>query len=269
MRIIHLSDLHIGAADTREALLRLTRVLWQVHDESPASEPPWLLITGDLLDRGGDHETQMAHQWLQELPPLPLLLCPGNHDYGNWLYTSRRHAEQFRKSFARYLLGDGADIQGPLPLVPVFPVTHRVGNWLLIGLDSTAEELRGFDALGAEGHLGTTQLESLQRLIDEPELASLSRLIYLHHHPFASLHYLHRLKDAEAFLDIIRDRVSILLFGHHHGGLDFSTESQKYGIPLALDAGTSTGRGQCKPRLRYRLIDTDALSYRVIFLADS
>jgi predicted phosphodiesterase len=88
-------------------------------------------------------------------------------------------------------------------------------------------------------------------------------VIYLHNHPFASLHLMHRLKDADDFLLVVRDRADILLFGHNHRGLDFSSESRKHGIPLTLDAGSSTGKSHIDRHLRYRVIDPETLTYQV------
>jgi 3',5'-cyclic AMP phosphodiesterase CpdA len=71
-RVLHLSDLHFGRAQSpalHEALRRLTDEL----------EPELVVASGDLAHRGRGHELDAAAQLLRSLD-RPLLVVPGNHD---------------------------------------------------------------------------------------------------------------------------------------------------------------------------------------------
>jgi 3',5'-cyclic AMP phosphodiesterase CpdA len=71
-RILHLSDLHFGRAQSpalHEALRRLTENV----------EPELVVASGDLAQRGRRHELEASAQLLRSLD-RPLLVVPGNHD---------------------------------------------------------------------------------------------------------------------------------------------------------------------------------------------
>ncbi|MBV8480563.1 MAG: metallophosphoesterase, partial [Actinobacteria bacterium] len=71
-RVLHVSDLHVGAHDAAEvtdALRRLTQELG----------PELVVATGDLTNRGRRSEHERAHALLTSLGP-PVLAVPGNHD---------------------------------------------------------------------------------------------------------------------------------------------------------------------------------------------
>jgi len=74
LRIMHISDLHFGAAhfDKREHLLRSVRQL----------KPHLILVSGDIVDRPRPDYFRDAKEYLNQLADLSryLLLCPGNHD---------------------------------------------------------------------------------------------------------------------------------------------------------------------------------------------
>ena len=84
-----------------------------------------------------------------------------------------------------------------------------------IGLDSTAEELNGFDRFFSEGELGETQLRRLKRILKKSVVASRKKVVYLHHHPFDYKVGM-QLQDSDDLRDIIENKIDMLLFGHYH-----------------------------------------------------
>src|SRR5688500_9275361 len=70
-RIVHLSDLHFGAADERIA----SRVVERVAE----LQPHLVIVSGDLTQRARTTQFQQAKQFLEKLPQ-PQLVVPGNHD---------------------------------------------------------------------------------------------------------------------------------------------------------------------------------------------
>ena len=78
VRLVHLSDFHYGP-DLPELQLRAQL------DKAMATQPDLIVVTGDLVDPFSDDPG--AHDGLLEALddlPVPLLICPGNHDTPYW-----------------------------------------------------------------------------------------------------------------------------------------------------------------------------------------
>lgn len=278
MKIIHLSDTHVGHADNAS---RFAHVIEDIA-RLPSPENYLVVHTGDLIDCSAPTEMASGRRLLERLTEngFRVLLCPGNHDYGNALKVDKARAEIFRREFSTYIFGRE---------IPTFPVLTRVGNCALIGLDSSVAEFGWLEKFMAEGHLGSAQLLRLNSLLDQLASETPRPLItlYLHHHPFIDgyavrpdvddAHFLkhmfawytrpfRRLKDAYSLLQCIRDRVDLLLFGHQHYGLDHRFEANRYGIGLALDASSTTCTEMDTDRMRYRIIDSTDLSCETRFV---
>jgi len=71
-RLIHVSDLHVGAAEERPIEQALRALVAEVA-------PTVILATGDLTHRGRPAQHERAAAFLQSLGP-PVLAIPGNHD---------------------------------------------------------------------------------------------------------------------------------------------------------------------------------------------
>lgn len=281
MRIVHLSDTHVGRGNNSARMHALVQ-----HLLAQGTAQDHLLVhTGDLNDRS---TPENMRQGLEALAPLrragwQVLLAPGNHDYGDALRISPQAAKTFGAAYGHYLYGHHVS-----PQAARFPVLTLLDDCALIGLDSNQGELSWWQGLFAEGSLGNQQLAALSALLDAPDVRQRTKIVYLHHHPFLDsfavrpdvgergylAHLLgwntrrfRRLKDAYSLMQCIRDRVDILLFGHQHYGLDYSAEGQRYGIPLALDASSSTATQMDTDRMRYRVIDTTTLRYTTHMVA--
>lgn len=281
MKIIHLSDTHIGHGNCDVQFRKIVDdlTLWRPCDP----ERHVVIHTGDLVDRSSDSASlDLAYDLLSELRHFGyhVLLCPGNHDYGDSMSLSPVLASEFRSRFSEFLFPASS-------AAPDFPAVHTMGNWSFIGLDSNEGELHWYDRLFAEGEFGKEQLARLDQLLDQQHGLGRRIVLYFHHHPFPygfmvtpGLHEaggvnhwillltrtFRRLKDAFSFNQTVRDRAAVLLFGHMHFGLDCRTESIKYGIPLAFDGSSSTGKDMPVNTLRYRIIDLDSLSAETRFL---
>jgi 3',5'-cyclic AMP phosphodiesterase CpdA len=72
MRILHVSDLHIGARDDPILEQALAGLIDRVS-------PEFLIASGDLTHRGRREQHQRAAAFLRRLE-LPVLAVPGNHD---------------------------------------------------------------------------------------------------------------------------------------------------------------------------------------------
>jgi predicted phosphodiesterase len=265
MKLIHLSDTHVGRDNNTQRLQSL------LDDIASLGNPADYLIvhTGDLNDRGNLDAMQQSRALLDPMAEKGwrILLVPGNHDCGDALHVDPGCAAQFRDHFSSYIFG-----RQPKQ----YPVLTLTDDCALIGLDSNEAEMGWWERWAAEGYLGEAQIAALNTLLDRPDVRQRKVVVYLHHHPFFDafavradlgdrgyLSHLfgwntrrfRRLKDAYSLMQCIRDRADILLFGHQHFGLDYSAEGQRYGIPLALDGSSSTATQMDTDRMRYRVIE--------------
>jgi 3',5'-cyclic AMP phosphodiesterase CpdA len=277
MKIIHLSDTHVGRDNNAQRLQMLLDDITSLGD--PADY--FIIHTGDLNDRGSLDAMQQSRALLDPMRDKGwrILLCPGNHDCGDSWHVDPQCAAQFRDHFSSYIFGKQAK---------QYPVLTLTDEYALIGLDSNEGEMGFWDRWAAEGNLGEAQIEALNTLLDRPDVLQRKVLVYLHHHPFFDAFavradigdkgYLphlfgwntrrfRRLKDAYSLMQCIRDRVDALLFGHQHFGLDYSAEGQRYGIPLALDGSSSTATQMDTDRMRYRVMDTASGQVTTRFVA--
>ncbi len=230
-----MSDLHIGHEGCEE---RFRIVIDQLIAKFGSNLSDYVLvITGDLVnDANVPDAYQRASACLDVLRDAGfehILVVPGNHDYGTGDLGDEKFVPLFKKCFYK------KDIQ--------YPKLDIIDGIAFIGLDSTAEELHWYDALWAEGELGTAQLERLTALLKSDKVCVCKkRVVYLHHHPF-QWRPMHQLKDSKqlqkVLMNVLEAGVSIdaLLFGHNHQG---HAHNGQWGIPRCYDAGTST----LKPR---------------------
>jgi 3',5'-cyclic AMP phosphodiesterase CpdA len=252
MRILHISDLHIGQeADIdrwkkAEKIVRETIREWGDDDDKPL-----VLITGDVVDDGAEVEFIEARRILRPLhrAGFQVVPLPGNHDYG-W---NGAHAQEKRfKLFKKYLLG--IEVRVTYPDVP-----YADNDVTLITLNSMHAETGFWDGLLADGELGGRQLEELDELITalrEERKKSHKIVVALHHHPFLfpddpplkkiKERVGHRLKDGEELMNLLAGRIDALLFGHEHRHVDFSEPfdgrlfTEEYDIGCILSSGRST-----------------------------
>ncbi len=279
MKIIHLSDTHLGASALDERFERIVDDLTRLRPLDPDNH--LIIHTGDLIHQATRENRAAARLRLDRFRAFgyQVLLCPGNHDYGGSLSVNHQAACDFQETFSDYIFLDHKTTS--------FPSLYLRDDCAFIGLDSNAAELRGLDRFFAEGHLGKAQLAKLNMLLDSELVQGKKIVLFLHHHPFffgysvspdmgdgkvfahlfARLtRAFRRLKDAYSFCRLVRDRAQVLLFGHMHYGLDCSGESIKYGIPLALDGGSTTCAESGEDRMRYRIIDLENMTQEIRFL---
>ncbi len=256
MKILHISDLHIGKSETdvnearqAEKLVRLIKRHWGGDDDKPL-----VLITGDVVDDGREAQFIEARRILEPLHKagFQVVPLPGNHDYGwNGAYAQEKKFKLFKK----YLMGIETRVTHP-------DVPYADDRVAVITLNSMRAETGFWDGLLADGELGDDQLNELAELLttlraERPK--SFKIVVALHHHPFLfpddklfkhSKEWLgHRLKDGADFMRLVSGRIDVLLFGHEHRAVDFSQPlagrvfTEEYAIPCILCSGRSTDPG--------------------------
>jgi len=255
MRILHISDLHIGqegAVDRwkmAEKLVREIKREWGGGDDKPL-----VLITGDVVDDGTEIEYIEARRILRPLHRAGFQVAPlpGNHDYG---WNGAHALEKRFKLFKKYLLGIETRVTYP-------DVPCADNDVTVINLNSMHAETGFWDGLLADGELGSRQRAELDELITvlRDERKKTHRIVVaLHHHPFQfpddpplkkiKERVGHRLKDGDDLMKLLSGRIDVLLFGHEHRHVDFSKPfdghlfTEEYDIPCILSSGRSTDSG--------------------------
>ncbi len=242
--ILHASDLHFGVPHlpvVAEALLRFA------EEASPAA----IVISGDLTQRAKVREYRAARDFLDRLPPIPLVVTAGNHDvplYRVW----ERFFTPFR-NYRRY-------------------IAHRLDTVLDVSGEGDAPGLRIVALNSAaprtaivNGRLSDRQLDfAAGAFADAPKRAR--QVLVVHHNllgpggedPVPTLpRAQHVLRGAEEW------GVDVILSGHIHrthlawGGGRPAPGGR--GVPVVVTGTTSSsrGRGPEKGRNSLNLVTLD------------
>ncbi len=238
MKIIHLSDLHIGKSDNID---KSNRIVDWILDHKETHQSKLVIISGDLVDDGQTWQFELASGLINRLREngITVLAAPGNHDYGPEGY---RESSTSQQEFCDLISG-----------IKEYPAVFMIGGQAIILLDTMAEEIRKVDIWGAQGYLGKAQLQKLDQILDElAENPAVENIVLtMHHHPFDYLFY-HGLRDEADLKGVIarrRDappRVNVLLFGHKHIENRFNdpeeNKEELFGIDMIYASGQSVER---------------------------
>jgi 3',5'-cyclic AMP phosphodiesterase CpdA len=222
-RLIHVSDLHVGAREERPIEPALREFVSRIS-------PQLIVATGDLTHRGRAAEHERAAAFLQSLGP-PVLAVPGNHDIPHTFPA--RFTRPWRDFERRWQTTE--------------PVFHS-DELCVVGLNSARPWRHQSGGL----HADALQRAS-ERLGEAPDSAL--RIVCLHHHltgaPWRSrkqpvsrrAHVLAALVDAGA---------ELILAGHIHQSA--VSERREFEVGLAgersVTMAIAPGLGQPRPRRR-------------------
>lgn len=188
IRILHASDLHVGDCEPvlLEALL----------DAVCATAPDVLVVTGDLTEAGRRRQFRVVADWFARCP-VPVVVCPGNHDVPVFDLASR-------------LLSPWRQFQG-LGL----PDSWRAPGIAVQGFTSARAVQGRLD--WSQGRYGARFAEAVAGLgAHEPDRW---QLLACHHPPFSLVGARVRAdtRDVEAVRDLLAGRTqTLLLCGHLH-----------------------------------------------------
>ncbi|MDF1562871.1 MAG: metallophosphoesterase [Deltaproteobacteria bacterium] len=192
IRLVHLSDLHLTASDEDSRseprlfgkLQGMNATFRALLREEPVQSADWILVTGDVTDRGDREAWEVFWAAVGEAGlKRRVRLVPGNHDVCHLGAPrigerSRLMGEDLERMRAGVCLGRPRK-QTLFPWVEFL----EPGRLALIGLDSNNAG-NGNGVVNAIGRIGNRQTRRLVRLLRQPEVAACpAKILLMHHSP--------------------------------------------------------------------------------------
>ena len=215
-------------------------VLDVLMSDLQAQTPDHIAVTGDLVNLALEAEFAPAKAWLEGIgPPARVTLVPGNHD----AYV-RATSHRFAEAWSSYLVGDETPADGAM-----FPTLRRRGPLALIGVSSAVPT----PPLMATGWLGKSQIEALERLLDQLASEPAFRILLIHH-PLRSSARTKRLTDSSELLALLKQYgVDMVLHGHDHVHSTIWVEGARSSIPVIGVPSASALAHRHYPHAAYNL----------------
>jgi 3',5'-cyclic AMP phosphodiesterase CpdA len=246
LTILHVSDLHFGPPyypAVGEAVLRFAAEL----------APNVIVASGDFTQRAKEEQFRAARKFLDQLPKVPLVVTPGNHDVP--LYKiAQRLFDPYRhyRSYISQELDSVVEVPGAI----------------IVALNSTAPRREI-----TNGRVHRWQLDYAREAFARvPE--DTIRILVAHHHfaPPPDWEGADVMPQAKRALDAFTaQRVDLILGGHLHrayigNSLDvYSGQDREHGIVI-VQSGTSTsrrGRAREREKNSFNVVRIDGRLIRV------
>jgi len=234
MKFIHISDLHFHGTDEKNS--EVTKTLGNLNKNYSSH---CIIVTGDIVDDGNKEQYILAFEALQHFKKR-IFICPGNHDFGTaGNFYERKKAESFDEYLMTPLQQNGTFSDDNLPVVSI--IRENNDHVMLIALDTNLETMDPTDF--ACGNVGDKQLKALKDILSDSSNATFTKILFFHHHPFIRSDFTMELKDASKLMEVIKNKVNVVLFGHKH---DSDMWRSKYGIEFILASNNSPGKGSAR-----------------------
>ncbi len=228
--IVHGSDLHFGKPFRPEAAGAFRRAVDDLG-------PDLLVLSGDLTQRAKVREYEEARAFLRDLPDVPVVVTPGNHDVPLYRVWERILAPL--RNYRRYVHHE-------------LDTVTRVAGATVVSLNSTAP----FRAI-VNGRIRDRQLRfAADAFRNAPD--GDARILVAHHHlaPAPDYESDQLLPGYQRCLDaFVEMEVDLILGGHLHrwfvaNSLDVRRGADgEGGIVIAHSGTTTSWRGRARERL--------------------
>lgn len=227
--ILHVSDLHFGPPyhdGVGEALLKFAHRL----------TADCIVASGDFTQRAREEQFAAARAWLDQLPKVPTIVTPGNHDVP--LYRGLERLLHPYRYYTQYI-SDTLDSVTEIP------------GAVIVSLNSTAPR----QAI-TNGRIHRWQIE-LAREAFTGLPAETHRIVVSHHHfaPPPDWEGADVMPKAKRALDAFTAmRVDLILGGHLHrayigNSLDvYAGADREHGIIIAQSGTSTSRRGRARER---------------------
>jgi len=228
MKIVQMSDIHVGSGLFRPDLLSAT------IEETNSLDPDLVAVVGDLTTEGYRWEFEEAKGYLDRLECENVVVTMGNHDAKSVGY---RHFEEF------FGMREGATT------IPVLE-----GEAKVVALDSTKPDLD-------EGEVGREHYAWLDSEFRDWDKGP--KILLVHHHILAvpgTGRDANNLRDAGDVMAILRElRVDMVLSGHRHVPYVWSIS----GVRIVHSGTVSSMRVRGTMPPSYNVIDLDEDSVKI------
>ena len=227
--IMHISDLHFGP-------FFMPAAAESVLKSAAALKPDCIVASGDFTQRATIAEYAAARKFLDQLPPVPLVVCPGNHDvplYRVWERIMRPY-----DNYQQYISKQLQEI-------------HVLPQATIVSLDTTAPLRTITEGVIRKEHLTFTR-DAMAN--STPEKV---RIVVAHHHfaPAPDYERSSAMPRAKQAMDIFEALgVEMILGGHLHrayvgNSLDvYPGRDRKHGIVIVQSGTTTSRRGRARER---------------------
>lgn len=180
MKIVHLSDLHVGSQFVQS---KFDTVVQEVNQINPDA----IVITGDLTNEGLVKEYERCHRLVSQFNTKKIIPLSGNHDYRNTGYLV------FKKYF------------------PFNTINELDGDTVLVTLGTSRPDRN-------EGEVGFRQNLWLERTMKK--YADKTKILAMHHHligiPDTGADRLTVIDAGDVLRTILDTDVDLVLCGHKH-----------------------------------------------------
>jgi 3',5'-cyclic AMP phosphodiesterase CpdA len=229
LTLMHISDLHFGPyylPHVGEAALKAAEAL----------QPDVIVASGDFTQRAKIREYEAAREYLDRLPRVPLVVCPGNHDvplYRVWerLFTPHELYQKY--------------------ITPELNYTTTLEHATIVSLDSTSP-LRAI----TNGRIRESAIEYARREFRKAP-ADHVRILVAHHHfsPAPDYEKSSVMPNSRRALDAFEQiGVEMILGGHLHrayigNSLDvYPGKDRQHGIVIVQSGTTTSRRGRAREK---------------------
>lgn len=234
LKLLQISDLHCGPPflpRVGEAVLRI----------APQLAPDAIVISGDFTQRAKPEQFAQARAFLDQLPEVPKVVVPGNHDVP--LYRLRERLLNPHGHYRRYICES-------------LDNTWELDGAVIVGLDSTAPR-----RTITNGRISPQQLEYCERAFAKADNGQ-AKIVVAHHH-FAPAPDYQRdqvMPNTKRTMQRLFDMgVDLILGGHLHRGyigdsLDIYPHRPGHQGIIIVQCGTTTSRrGRAREKERNSL----------------
>ena len=238
LTLLQISDLHFGTPYLPRVGAALQRI-------APGLRADAIIVSGDLTQRARPEQFRQAREFIEQLPGLPWLAIPGNHDVP--LYRIWERIADPLGAYRRHIGPDDDQVM-------------ELDDAVIVALNTTAPH-----RTIARGQIGREQIEFTRRaLANVPPSAF--RVLVAHHHFVGApdrLHDRNMIGGRRAMKAFIEMGVDVILGGHLHrafigNSLDFFFEGPRDRGIILVQSGTSTsrqGRGRERERNSFNLVE--------------
>lgn len=246
MKIAHLSDLHI-CQKSRPKNLDQTKLL---IDYAIKQGTDHFVFTGDIVHLANKNSFVAFRNLLDEfnlLDSTRATLVVGNHDIFGGVYFAEdilKFPQQCQAvdyhqrvvEFKNYFFETFENTYFPTSQEP-YPFAKKIGNVVLIGLNSIHRYSKLKNLTASKGAVGKTQLENLRQILSRSEFQDTIKIVLVHHHFKKVSHrcslftntllrnietYGNKLKNRNQIARLLnKHHVDLILHGHEHDSHEY------------------------------------------------